>query len=342
MKITLSWLKTHLDIDATPQQIADRLAALGLEVESVEERGLKGFVIGHVIKAEQHPNADRLRVCIVDIGKGEPIQVVCGAPNARAGMKSVFAAPGTHIPGTGIDLKEGTIRGVASKGMLCSARELGLGEDHDGIMDLPQDAPLGEGFAKWRQLEDVFFDINVTPDRADCLSVRGIARDLAASGMGKLKDLSLSPVVGKFASPLQWEISTPGCIAVSGRYFRNVKNGDSPQWLKDRLLSIGHRSISPLVDITNFLTFDLGRPLHVFDADKVEAGKITMRYAQNGEKLKALDEKEYNLTSDMVVIADHRQALAIGGIMGGLESGVSADTKNVFLEVALFDPAPYR
>lgn len=338
MKITLSWLKDHLEITASAEEIAERLTALGLEVESVEKQGLPGFVVAQVLSAEKHPNADRLRVCMVDIGRDDPIQVVCGAPNARAGMKSVFAAPGTLIPGSGIELKEGTIRGIASKGMLCSARELGLGEEHDGIMDLASDAPLGESFGQWRQLDDVLFDINVTPDRADALSVFGIARDLAASGMGHLKNPVFKKIPGAFPSPLQWRKETEGVIAVKGRYFRNLKNGESPEWLKKRLQAVGQRSISALVDITNYLAIDRGRPLHVFDADKIAGKDLIVRDAKANETLMALDGNPYALKEGMLVIADQARPLALGGIMGGVESGCSAETTNVFLEVALFEP----
>ncbi|MDQ7248679.1 phenylalanine--tRNA ligase subunit beta [Dongia sedimenti] len=341
MKFTLSWLKTHLDTRAEAAEIARTLTALGLEVEGIVDpaKALQPFVVGFVAEAKQHPNADRLRVCRVDTGKGV-VQVVCGAPNARTGMKGVFAPPGTHIPGTGLDLKAGTIRGEASNGMLCSARELGLGTDHDGIIELPEDAPIGMSFAKYRNLDDPIIEIKVTPDRADCLGLRGIARDLAAAGLGTLKPFAPKHVSGTFKSPIQWRIdpsAASGCPYVAGRYFKGVKNGPSPQWLQDRLTSIGLRPISALVDITNFVTYDLGRPLHVFDAKKV-AGDPTMRAAKEGESIVALDGKTYALEAGMIVIADSRGPEAIGGIMGGEESGCSLDTTDVFLEVALFDP----
>jgi phenylalanyl-tRNA synthetase beta chain len=278
---------------------------------------------------------------MVDVGEGEPIQVVCGAPNARTGMKGVFAPVGSHIPGTGLDLKKGNIRGVDSNGMLCSAREMGLGQDHDGIIELPADAPVGEPFAKVMGLDDPLFDIAITADRADCLGVRGVARDLAAAGMGKLKFFAAEPVKGSFDSPVRWQRDLPAaaddaCPYVVGRYFRNVKNGQSPQWLKDRLTAIGLRPISALVDITNYVTFDLGRPLHVFDADKLD-GDPTMRFARKGEEILALDGRSYRLEPDMTVIADNKAVHGIGGIMGGEHSGCTSETKNVFLEVALFD-----
>jgi len=341
MKFTLSWLKTHLDTRADAAEIAKTLTALGLEVEGIDDpaKALAPFVVGYVAEAKQHPNADRLRVCRVDTGKGV-VQVVCGAPNARTGMKGVFAAPGTHIPGTGLDLKAGNIRGEASNGMLCSARELGLGTDHDGIIELPDEAPIGMSFVKYRNLDDPIIEIKVTPDRADCLGVRGIARDLAAAGLGTLKPFAPKHLSGTFKSPIQWRIdasAATGCPYVAGRYFKGVKNGPSPQWLQDRLTSIGLRPISALVDITNFVTHDLGRPLHVFDAKKV-AGDPTMRAAKQGETVLALDGKTHNLEAGMIVIADNRGVEAIGGIMGGEESGCSLETTDVFLEVALFDP----
>jgi phenylalanyl-tRNA synthetase beta chain len=341
MKFTLSWLKTHLDTRADAAAIAKTLTALGLEVEGIEDpaQALQPFVVGYVAEAKPHPNADRLRVCRVDTGKGV-VQVVCGAPNARTGMKGVFAAPGTHIPGTGLDLKAGVIRGEASNGMLCSARELGLGTDHDGIIELPDEAPIGMSFVKYRNLDDPIIEIKVTPDRADCLGVRGVARDLAAAGIGTLKPFAPKHLSGTFKSPVQWRIdpsAATGCPYVAGRYFKGVKNGPSPQWLQDRLTAIGLRPISALVDITNFVTHDLGRPLHVFDAKKV-TGDPTMRAAKTGESVLALDGKAYALEAGMIVIADNRGVEAIGGIMGGEESGCSLETTDVFLECALFDP----
>jgi phenylalanyl-tRNA synthetase beta chain len=343
MKLTLSWLKEHLDTSADSAELARCMTALGLEVESVVDRAkdYAPFVVGYVIEARQHPNADRLRLCIVDTGK-EQVQVVCGAPNARTGMKGVFAPAGSHIPGTGLDLKAGIIRGEASNGMLCSMREMGLGQDHDGIIDLPADTPIGRPFAEVMGLDDPVFDVKVTPDRADCLSVAGIARDLAASGLGKLTPRDLSPVQGTFESPLKWRRDLPAdrqdaCPYVVGRYFRGLKNGPSPRWLQDRLTAIGLRPISALVDITNYVTFDLGRPLHVFDAKKL-AGDLTMRMAREGEEILALDGRSYRLDSNMTVIADSRELHSIGGVMGGDHSGCTEATTEMFLEVALFDP----
>jgi len=340
MKFTLSWLKQHLDTSADVETLSRTLTMIGLEVEKIEDRSkeLAPFTIAYVVEAVQHPNADKLRVCKVDTGKGV-VQVVCGAPNARTGMKGVFAPPGSHIPGTRMDLKPGVIRGVESNGMLCSMREMGLGEDHSGIIDLAADAPVGQSFADYMGYGDPVFEIKLTPDRADCLGVHGVARDLAAAGLGMLKPFEVGRVKGGFDSPLQWQRADVGssCPLVVGRYFRNVKNGPSPKWLQDRLTAIGLRPISALVDITNYVTFDLGRPLHVFDADKVK-GHPTMRMARAGEKVLALDGRSYDLEPDMVVIADDDQVEAIGGIMGGEYSGVTPETRNVFLEVALFDP----
>jgi phenylalanyl-tRNA synthetase beta chain len=343
MKTTLSWLKEHLETEAEPTEIARQLTALGLEVESIEDpaRDLAPFVVGYVVEAKPHPNADRLRVCLVETGSGR-VQVVCGAPNARTGMKGVFAPVGSRIPGTGLDLKAGNIRGVESNGMLCSRREMGLGEEHDGIIDLPEEAEVGTPFARLLGLDDPVIDVKVTPDRADCLGVGGIARDLAAAGLGRLKPRDISPVPGSFESPIRWLRDLPpgaenACPYVVGRYFRNVRNGPSPRWLQDRLTAIGLRPISALVDITNYVTFDLGRPLHVFDAKKL-AGDLTMRLARAGEVILALDGRGYELDPTMTIIADPRSVHGIGGIMGGEESGCSESTTEVFLEVALFDP----
>ena len=343
MKFTFGWLKDHLDTEADVDEIATRLTMLGLEVESVENRAkdLEPFTIAEVIEARPHPNADRLRVCIVNTGK-EKVQVVCGAPNARAGMKGVFAPAGTHIPGTGVDLKKATIRGEESNGMLCSEREMGLSDEHAGIIELPADAPIGAKFAQLMGLDDPAIDVALTPNRPDCAAVHGIARDLAAAGLGILKPFRHDPVAGTFNSPIAWKRDLPAdagdaCPLVVGRYFRNVKNGPSPKWLRDRLVAIGLRPISALVDITNYVTIDLARPLHVFDADKIK-GDLVMRLARAGEKIEALDGKTYTLDPTMTVIAEDNGVQGIAGVMGGAASGVSETTGNVFLEVALFDP----
>jgi len=342
MKFTLSWLLDHLETDASLDEIANKLTAIGLEVEGVEDKAaeLAPFTIAHVVEARQHPDADRLRVCIVDTGE-EQVQVVCGAPNARTGMKGVFAPTGTHIPGTGMDLKKGVIRGQESNGMLCSEREMGLSDDHEGIIDLPEDAPLGQPFADYLGLNDPVIEIAITPNRQDALGVHGIARDLAAAGLGTLKPFDRDAIPGTFDSPKVWKRDLPAdredaCPFVAGRYFRGVKNGPSPDWLQRRLREIGLRPISALVDITNLVTYDLARPLHVFDGSKL-AGDLTMRMARDGETILALDGRDYTLTEDMTVIADDNGVHGIGGLMGGELTGCQPETTEVFLEVALFD-----
>ena len=343
MKFTLSWLKEHLETDVSLNQICEKLPMLGLEVESIQDRSdeLSEFIVGYVEEAYQHPNADRLRVCIVDTGS-EKVQVVCGAPNARTGIKGVFAPAGARIPSTGDELKKGVIRGEASNGMLCSEREMGISDEHDGIIELPSDSKIGEGFAKIAGFDDPIIDIAITPDRADCLGVRGIARDLAAAGLGKLKPLDTSPVKTTFKSPINWRVDLPDmdpplAPLVVGRYFKGVKNGPSPKWLKERLQAVGLRPISALVDITNYVMMDVGRPLHAYDADKVE-GDIFIRLAKNGEKYTALDGKEYVFDEEMIVIGDDRGVDDLAGIMGGERSGCGDGTVNMFLEAAIFDP----
>ena len=344
MKFTLSWLREHLETDAPLDAIAGRLSMIGLEVEAVDDpaAALAEFVVGDVVAAGPHPNADRLSVCTVDIGGGERFDVVCGAPNARTGMKGVFARAGCVIPGTGTKLKKSKIRGVESSGMLCSERELGLSDEHEGIIDLEGDFAAGSPAAEALGLDDPAIEIGLTPNRPDCAGVRGIARDLAAAGMGRLKPFDTAAVEGSFESPLSWRRDfAPGegdaCPFVVGRTFRDVRNGPSPKWLQDRLIAIGLRPISALVDITNYVTFDLARPLHVFDAGKV-AGDPTMRFARPGEAVAALDGRSYDLDPSMTVIADDNGPLAIGGVMGGEPTGCGEDTTTVFLEVALFDP----
>ncbi len=340
MKFTLSWLKEHLETDASLDEISRRLTMLGLEVEGIEDRAkaLAPFRIAQVVSAEKHPDADKLRVCMVDTGDGAaPLQVVCGAPNARAGIKVCFAPVGTTVPASGMVLKKGVIRGVESNGMMCSERELELSDEHNGIIELPEDAPVGASFADYMGLGDPVIDIALTPDRADCAGVRGVARDLAAAGLGKLKPLAADPVPGTFPSPITVTTETPGCPYYVGRTFRGVKNGPSPKWLQDKLRAIGLRPISALVDITNLVTFDVARPLHAFDADKV-TGNIVVRMGRAGETLKALNGKEYALDDTMVVIADDAGAEALGGIIGGEPSGCTEETTTVFLEAALFDP----
>ncbi|HET7802853.1 MAG TPA: phenylalanine--tRNA ligase subunit beta [Pseudolabrys sp.] len=342
MKFTLPWLKEHLDTDASLAEIVDKLTMIGLEVENVEDKAdlLKPFVIASVISAEKHPNADRLRVCMVDIGDGKPIQVVCGAPNARAGMKGVFSAPGTFIPGKNITLTVGTIRGVESRGMLCSAAELMISDDHEGIIDLPADAPVGKSYVEWADAGEPVIEINLTPNRPDCTGVSGIARDLGATSIGTYKDKIPKPVKGSFPCPVKVTLdfgkTQSLCPAFGLRLVRGVKNGPSPDWLQKRLTAIGLRPINALVDITNFITFDRGRPLHVFDADKVH-GNLTVRRARNGEKLLALDGKTYTLDEAVCVIADEKGVESLSGIMGGEATGCSEKTTNVLIESALWD-----
>ncbi|MBF9197061.1 phenylalanine--tRNA ligase subunit beta [Microvirga terrestris] len=344
MKFTLSWLKDHLDTSASLDEIVETLTRIGLEVEGVEDKAkaLAPYKVAYVVSAVQHPNADRLRVCMVDTGDGDPIQVVCGAPNARTGMKSVFAPPGTYIPGKNITLGVGTIRGVESKGMLCSGSELEISDDHDGIIDLPEDAPVGQAYAAYARLDDPVIEINLTPNRPDCTSIHGIARDLAAAGLGTLKGDAVAPVQGKGACPVSVTLDFSGedtklCPAFALRLVRGVKNGPSPEWMQRRLLAIGLRPINALVDITNYITFDRGRPLHVFDLKKVK-GNLTVRRAKEGEEVLALDTRTYKLDPNIVVIADDNGVESIGGIMGGEHSGSDEGTTDVLIESALWDP----
>jgi len=343
VKFTLPWLKEHLDTTASLPEIVDTLTMIGLDVENVEDHAalLKPFVIANVLSAEKHPNADRLRVCMVDIGDGKPIQVVCGAPNARAGMKGVFSAPGTFIPGKNITLAVGTIRGVESRGMLCSAAELMIADDHEGIIELPPDAPVGKSYTEWAKLGDPVIEINLTPNRPDCTGVSGIARDLGATDIGDFKDRPPKPVKGTFPCPVKVTLdfgqTHPLCPAFSLRLVKGVKNGVSPNWLEKRLTAIGLRPINALVDITNFITFDRGRPLHVFDAAKVH-GNLTVRRARRGETLLALDGKTYELDAAMCVIADDKGVESLAGVIGGEATGCSEATTDVLIESALWDP----
>ncbi len=340
MKFTLSWLKEHLDTDEPVEKLADKLTMIGLEVESIDDKAkaLAPFTIARVISAEQHPNADRLRVCTVDTGDGgAPVQIVCGAPNARAGLISVFSAPGTFIPGKSITLGVGTIRGVESRGMLCSEAELQLSENHDGIMELPADAPIGAAYAEWAGLGDPVLEINLTPNRPDCTGVHGIARDLSTADMGKFRDPAIRPIKGEFRCPVKVTIEDALlCPGFALRLVRGVKNGPSPEWLQKRLTSIGLRPINALVDITNFMTYDRARPLHVFDAAKV-SGNLTVRRARDGETLLALDGRSYTLDSGVCVIADDHGVESLAGIMGGEASGCSEQTTDVLIESALWN-----
>lgn len=341
MKFTLSWLKDYLDTTASLEQIVDGLVGVGLEVEEVSDKTklLAPFKVAYVIEAVKHPNADKLRLCKVETDTGI-YQVVCGAPNARSGMKGIMALPGAFIPGTGITLEKGVIRGQESQGMLCSERELQISLEHDGIIDLKGDWPIGTSAVTALGLDDPMIYVKVTANRPDALGIYGIARDLAAKGLGKLKPLNAKPVAGTFDSPIKVSLDfedTKPCPVFVGRYFKDLKNGPSPEWLQRRLKAIGLRPISTLVDITNYITFAYGRPLHVFDADKVK-GNIRARMARDGEELAALDGKTYALTAEMTVIADDNSVEGIAGIIGGEHSGCSETTTNVFLEAAYFDP----
>ena len=340
MKFTLSWLKDHLDTNASLDDISKTLTAIGLEVEQITDRAaaLKPFTVAKILQAEKHPGADKLRVCKVESNSGE-LQIVCGAPNARAGLYVALAQEGAHIPGNGMVIKKTKIRNVESNGMLCSLEELGIPGNSEGIIELPGTPVIGASVADILGLNDPVIEIAITPNRADCLGVRGIARDLAAAGLGTLKPLPDSATFkGSFASPIQVTISdTKKCPQFIGCTIKGIKNGESPDWLKKRLEAIGLRPISTLVDITNYMTFDLGRPLHVYDAKKLH-GTITVRDAREGETLKALNGKDYILRTGMTVIADDSAILGLGGIIGGEPSGCTEDTTEAYVEVALFDP----
>jgi phenylalanyl-tRNA synthetase beta chain len=343
MKFTLSWLREHLDTDATLDAIVDALTRIGLEVEGVHNPGdaLKAFRVAKVLSAERHPQADKLQVLSVDAGadlnNGGPLQVVCGAPNARAGLVGVFGAPGAYVPGLDVTLKVAAIRGVESNGMMCSTRELELGEDHDGIIELPADAPVGMPFPDYAGLNDAVIDISVTPNRQDCMGVRGIARDLAAAGLGTLKPLAVQPVAGEGEAPDVRTEDRDGCPAFYAQAVAGVTNGESPDWLRRRLTAIGQKPISALVDITNYVSIDLGRPLHVYDRARLSGGLVA-RKAQDGEQVVALNGKTYTLDATMTVIADAAEVHDIAGIMGGERSGVTTATTDVLIECAFFDP----
>ncbi len=339
MKFSLSWLKDHLDTDADIHGVADALNRIGLEVEGIENPAekLAGFRVAKVLTAERHPQADKLQVLTVDAGDGA-VQVVCGAPNARAGLVGVFGLEGAVVPANGMVLKKTAIRGVESNGMMCSTRELELGDDHDGIIELPADAPVGTSFADYAQMDDPIIDVAITPNRQDCMGVRGIARDLAAAGLGTLKPLTIPQIEGSFACPTEIRIDdADGCPAFFGRVIRGVKNGDSPAWMQARLKSAGQRPISALVDITNYVMLDHGRPSHAYDLAKL-TGSVSARRATDGETVTALNGKDYRLTTDMIVIADDAGVHDIAGIMGGEHSGCSDTTADMLLEVAYFTP----
>jgi phenylalanyl-tRNA synthetase beta chain len=341
MKFSLSWLKDHLETEATVQEIAATLNAIGLEVEGIENPAdrLAGFRIAKVLTAERHPNADKLQVLSVDASDGQPLQVVCGAPNARAGLVGVLGLPGAVVPAGGFELKKSAIRGVESNGMMCSTRELELGEDHEGIIELPADAPIGMAFADYHGADPVF-DVAVTPNRPDCMGIDGIARDLAAAGLGNFRHrpTTYQAFAGTFPCPVRIRVEEgSGCQVFWGRVIRGVKNGPSPQWLQDRLKSAGLRPISALVDITNYFSVDRARPLHVYDLAKLTGG-ITARRGREGESFLALNEKTYAVTPEDCVIADDAHVVGLGGVIGGTSTGVSEDTTDVLLECAWFDP----
>lgn len=340
MKFTLSWLTDHLDTGASLDAIVETLTRIGLEVEGVDNPAdkLGAFTIARVLTAERHPQADKLQVLSIDTGAGEPVQVVCGAPNARAGLVGVFGAPGTYVPGSDITLKVAAIRGVESRGMMCSVRELQLGDEHDGIIELPGEAPIGARYADYAGLADPVIDVAITPNRQDCMGVRGIARDLAAAGLGRLKPLAVPTITGALPSPVEIRTDDPeGCPAFFGRVVRGVTNGASPDWMAKRLKAVGQRPISALVDITNYVMLDHGRPLHVYDLAKL-AGALVARKARDGEELLALNGKTYRLDPTMTVIADDAMVHDIGGIMGGEHSGVTEATTDIVIECAYFDP----
>ena len=340
MKFSLDWLKVFLETEASAAEVAATLNRIGIEVEGLEDPAekLAGFRVARVLTAAPHPNADKLQVLTVDAGDGEPLQVVCGAPNARAGLVGVLGTPGAVVPAGGFELRKSAIRGVESNGMMCSSRELELGGDHAGIIELPEDAPVGTPFAEYSGTSPVF-DVAITPNRPDCMGVEGIARDLAAAGLGSFRPYRVDPVAGSFACPVEIRTDDPeGCPAFYGRVIRGVKNGESPEWMQRRLLSAGQRPISALVDITNYLMLAFGRPAHAYDLAKL-SGAVVARRARDGEQVLALNEKTYTLDSSMTVIADDSGVHDIAGIMGGEHSGVSEDTTDVLLEIAYFDPA---
>jgi phenylalanyl-tRNA synthetase beta chain len=348
MKFTLSWLKDHLDTTASADEIATTLSAIGLEVESVEDpaKALGAFTIARVVEAKKHPNADKLQVVQVEIAKGQPLlEVVCGAPNARVGIVSVFAALGTYIPGSKITLEKKPVRGVVSNGMLCSAAELELSDESHGILDLPAEwaSHVGEPYIDVAGLNDPVFEVKLTPNRPDCTGVRGIARDAAAAGLGTLKpEPKLGTVEGKAECPIDIKLefskdTANACPVFAGRVIKGVKNGSSPAWVQTRLKAAGLRPINALVDVTNYISLDRGRPLHVYDADKLK-GAIRARLGKTGEKFLGLDGKDYSVDETMCVIADDTGPLGLGGVMGGESTGCTPETKTVLIESAWFDP----
>ena len=345
MKFTFNWLLEHLDTDKTLEEITDKLSMIGLEVEDVTDKSkkLKDFIIAKVIDEKPHPNADRLKILSVDDNSGDIHQVICGAPNAKKNLIGVFAKPGTYIPGIDLKLAVGKIRGENSFGMMCSERELEISDEHDGIIELDKSAKIGSNFLDWSGLGDPVITIGITPNRADCLGVRGIARDLAAAGFGNLKPLKIEEIEGSFKSPKQFIISnelndSKLVPSLSSRYFKKLNNCQSPKWMQQRLNAIGQRPISALVDITNYVMFDLNRPLHAYDGEKISGDKLEIRFAKENEVISTLNDKQYKLSNDDIIIADSQGADDLAGIMGGVRTGVSNETNEMFLEIAVFDP----
>ena len=345
MITSLSWLKNHLTTKASFHEIVDRLTKIGLEVESIKSSNadLDNFIICKILKTQKHPNADKLKLCDVDIGKGVPAKVVCGAQNARDGLVTVYAPPGSTIPKTKMKLKTAKIRGIESHGMLCSGYELEVSSDKDGIIELEnKNKKIGEKYFKSKG--EKVIDIAITPNRPDCLGVRGIARDLASSGLGQLKKTKPIKILQKFKQPIKVSIKKDkeqGCAAFGSVYIKNLKNRESPDWLKKRIISLGLKPISAIVDITNFVMYDLNRPLHAYDADKIDK-EIIVRNSKKGERFEALDNKTYTLQNNMCAISDRTGVLGLGGIIGGTRSGTEFSTKNVLLESAYFYPSSIR
>ena len=338
MKFTLSALKQYLDTNASLSEICDKLNNIGLEVEEVvnQAEAYESFSVAQILKASAHPDSKKLQICEVDVGTDKNLQIICGAKNARANLKVAYAPIGSVIPANAMVIKKAKIAGVESSGMLCSADELQIGEDSDGIIEIAEKHKIGEKISKIFALDQVVIEINITPNRGDCLGVFGIARDLAASGIGKLKEPEIKAIKGSFDSPIKPKIESKNCAYFSGFLIKNIKNSPSPKWLKDALEAIGCNSISAIVDITNYVMFTLGQPLHAYDADKL-SGNIIARNAKKGEKFKSLKELDYDLSGEELVIADDKEVLGIAGIIGGLNSAVSDETKNIFLEAAFFD-----
>ena len=347
MKITFDWLKDHLKTNSKEESLLEQLTNIGLEVESVENisAGKELFKVAKIIKTEKHTNADRLKICDIDVGEKELKKVVCGASNAIEGLITVYAPPGAVIPKNKVKLVEAKIRGVTSHGMLCSEAELNLSDESDGITELSSikyEKSIGKSY--FSKSNSNLIDLSITPNRPDCLGVRGIARDLAASGFGKMKDSKVKKIKSNTKQSIKVKINKEkgqGCIAFGSCLITNVKNSESPQWLKDKLVSIGQKPISAIVDITNYFMLDINRPLHAYDADKIEK-EIIVRNSKSEEEFMALDNKKYKLEKGMCVISDNKGILGLGGIIGGIRSGTEFDTKNILLESAYFEPRSIR